>query len=159
MTWPFSRANVGSECPGSSGLGSLLVVLGLAMWTDSLAAWVLLWLFILALLRLRAKVRANRKQGIVFHRFWDGTPWLAQKLLPRVQNLSNLKGYDAFMVASAGIALTYVDPAVGGLVIASAVASYILEAIYVQIRKNRVSAMIDAQAEMSQLMNDYHHGF
>lgn len=159
ITWPFTRKDVGSECPGSSGLGSLLLVLAVAVCADTLAAWVLLWLFILGLLRLRAKVMQNRKQGIVFHRFWDGTPWLAHKLLPRVQKISDLKGYEAFMVASIGAALTYVDQAVGGLVIASAAASFCVEAISVQIRKNRVSAMQDAQAEMGQLMDDYHHGF
>ncbi len=157
--WPFMRKDVGSECPGSCALGSLLLVLGVAMWKDSLEAWLLLWLFILALLRLRAKVRQNRKQGIVFHRYWDGTPWLAQKLLPRVQKISDLKGYEAFILAGIGIALTYADPAVGGLVIASAAASFSVEAIWAQIRRNRVSAMRDAQAEMSQLMDDYHHGF
>jgi hypothetical protein len=159
VTWPFSRKDVGSECPGACALGSLLLVLGVAMWRDTLAAWLLLWLFFLALLRLRAKVRQNRKQGIVFHRYWDGTPWLAQKLFPWVQKVSDLKGYEAFIVVGIGIALTYADPAVGGLVIASAAASFCVEAISVQVRRNRVSAMQDAQAEMNQLQDDYHHGF
>ena len=158
ITWPFTRKDVGGLCPGSAALGSFLLVLAVAVWKDSLAAWVLLWLLVLGLMRLRAKVIANRKQEIVFHRYWDGTPWLAQWLLPRVQSMSNLKGYEAFLVAFAGIALTHVDPAVGGLVIASAAASFCVEAISVQIRKNRVGAMRDAQAEMNQLMDDYHHG-
>jgi hypothetical protein len=83
----------------------------------------------------------------------------AQKLFPRVAKISDLKGYESFLVAGIGIALTYADSAVGGLVIASAAASFCVEAIWVQVRRNRVSAMRDAQAEMNQLQDDYHSGF
>ena len=159
ISWPFTRKDTGGECPGSPALGSLLIVFLAAMWTDSLAAWVLLWLLTMGLMRLRVKFFQDRKRGIVFHRYWDGTPWLAQMLLPRVQKISDLKGYEAFIVAGIGVAITYVDQLVGGLVIASGAASFCVEAISVQIRKNRVSAMQDAQAEMGQLMDDYHHGF
>jgi hypothetical protein len=159
VTWPFTRKDTGGLCPGSSALGSFLLVVGVAVWKDSLAAWVLLWLFIRALIRMRAMVIRNRKLGIVFHRYWDGTPWLAQKLFPRVKSISDLKGWDAFLVAGIGLALTYADQAVGGLVIASAAASFCVEAVMVQIRKNRVGAMRDAQADTEQLMSDYYHGF
>lgn len=158
ITWPFTRKDVGAFCPGSAALGSVLLVLAVAVWKDSLAAWALLWLLILGLMRLRAMYFRNVRNGIIPHRYWDGTPWLAQKLLPRVQSISNLKGYEAFLVAFAGIGLAHIDSAVGGLVIASAAASFCVEAISVQIRKNRIGAMRDAQAEMNQLMDDYHHG-
>jgi hypothetical protein len=158
ISWPFTRKDTGPECPGSCALGTLTVLIALAVWANSFAAWLLLWLWFLALLRLRAKLIQNRKQGIVFHRYWDGTPWLAQKLLPRVQNLSNLKGYESFLVAGIGALVTYADPVVGGLVIASAFASFCVEAVSVQIRKNRVAAMREAQWEMNQLMDDYQNG-
>lgn len=158
ITWPFTRKDVGSECPGSAGLGSVFIVFLAAMWADTTTAWLLLWIYVLALLRLRAEWFRNRKRGVVLHRYWDGMPWLAHRLLPRVQSISNLKGYEAFFVAFVGIALTYVDQAVGGLVIASAAASFCVEATWVQVRKNRVGAMRDAQMEMNQVMDDYHHG-
>jgi len=158
ISWPFTRKDVGSECPGSAALGSVFIVLLAAMFADTTPAWLFLWIYVLALLRLRAEWFRNWKRGVVMHRFWDGTPWLAQRLLPRVTSISNLKGYEAFIAGFVGIAITHVDQAVGGLLIASAFASFCVEATWVQIRKQRVGAMRDAQMEMNQLMDDYHHG-
>ncbi len=157
--WPFTRKDNGHECPGSCALGSLLLVLGVAIWTNSFAAWLLLWLWILGILRLKAKLIQNKKKGIFFHRYWDGSPWLAQKLFPRIRDMSNLKAAEGFLVMSIGGLLTYADPALGGLVITSGIASISLECFAVQIRKNRVANMRDGQAEMDQLMNDFHNGF
>jgi hypothetical protein len=159
VTWPFTRKDTGGLCPGNAALGSFLLVVAMAVWKDSLAAWVLLWLWLLAIIRMRAMIIRNQKKGIIFHRYWDGTPWLSQKLFPRVKSISNLKGWDAFLAASIGVALVQVDAPVGGLVIASAAASFIHEALMVQIRKNRVFAIRDAQSEMEQTMSDYYHGF
>jgi hypothetical protein len=149
---------VGSECPGSAGLGSVLIVFLAALWTDTPAAWLFLWIYVLALLRLRSEWFRNRRHGFAPHRFWDGMPWLAQKLLPRVQSISNLKGYEAFIFGFIGIALTHVDQVVGGLIIASAFASFCVECIWAQIRKNRVRAMRDALFQMNQLHEDYTNG-
>lgn len=158
ITWPFTRKDVGSECPGSAGLGSVLIVFLAALWTDTPGLWFFLWIYVLALLRLRSEWYRNRKQGFNPHRYWDGMPWLAQKLLPRVQSISNLKGYEGFIVAFVGIALTHVDQVLGGLLIASGGATVCVEGIWVQIRKNRVGAMRDAQIEMNQLHDDYTNG-
>ncbi len=158
ITWPFTRKDMGSEWPGSAGLGSLAIVFLAALWADTPALWFFLWICVLALLRLRSEWFRNRKKGFNPHRYWDGMPWLAQKLLPRVQSISNLKGYEGFIVAFVGIALTHVDQVLGGLIIASGGATVCVEGIWVQIRKNRVGAMRDAQIEMNQLMDDFHHG-
>lgn len=157
-TWPFTRKNGGSEFPGSAAMGTTVVLVFLAMGANTVGAWVYLWLWTLAILRLRAEVIRNRKNGVVFHRFWTGTPWLAQLLLPRMKNIGMLKGNEAFIVAGIGIALTYADPAVGGIVIVSAIASFAVENIWIQIRRNRIAAMRDAQEQMGQLLDDYHNG-
>lgn len=158
ITWPFTRKDVGSECPGSAGLGSVLIVFLAALWTDTPGLWFFLWIYVLALLRLRSEWYRNRKKGFNPHRYWDGMPWLAQKLLPRVQSISTLKGYEGFIVAFVGIGLTHVDQVLGGLLIASGGATVCVEGIWVQIRKNRVGAMRDAQIEMNQLHDDYTNG-
>jgi hypothetical protein len=158
ISWVFTRRHVGSECPGAAGLGSVFIVLVAAMFADTTPAWLFLCIYSLALCRLRAEWFRNWKRGVVMHRFWDGTPWLAQRLLPRVQSISNLKGYEGFIVAFVGIALTHVDQVLGGLLIASGGATVCVEGIWVQIRKNRVGAMRDAQIEMNQLHDDYTNG-
>ena len=157
--WPFTRKDNGHECPGSCALGTILMLVVLAVSTNSFAAWLVLWLWILGILRLKAKQIQNRKKGIIPHRYWDGSPWLAQKLFPRIRDISNLKSAEGFLVMSIGAALTYADPALGWLVITSGIASICMECFAVQIRKNRVRAMRESQAEMDQLVNDYHNGF
>ncbi len=157
--WPFTRKDNGHECPGSCALGTILMLVFLAISTNSFAAWLLLWLWILGILRLKAKLIQNRKKGIFFHKYWDGSPWLAKLLCPRIRDMSNLKAADGFIVMSIGALLTYADPALGGLVIVSGIASICMECLAVQIRKNRVRAMRESQAEMDQLVNDYHNGF
>jgi hypothetical protein len=158
ISWPFTRRDTGPECPGSCAVGTIAVLVAVATWTNSVLAWPFFFFWVVGLLRLRAKLIQNKKQGKTFPVRWDGIPWLAQKLLPRVKDLSNLKGYESFLVASIGVALTYVDPAVGGLLIASAIASFCVEAVAVQVRKNRVAAMREANWELQQLSDDYQSG-
>ncbi len=158
--WPFTRKDNGHECPGSCALGTILMLGFLAISTDSFGAWLFLWLWILGILRLKAKQIQNRKKGITPpHRYWDGSPWLAQKLFPRIRDISNLKAAEGFLVMSIGAALTYADPALGGLVITSGIASICIECFAVQIRKNRVGRMREANMEMQQLIDDYENRF
>lgn len=160
ISWPFTRRDTGHECPGSCALGSLLLVLGVAICTNSFAAWLMLWLLLLGLMRLKAKQIQNRKKGITPpHRYWDGFPWLAQKLFPRIRDISNLKSAEGFLVMSIGALLTYADPALGGLVATSGIASISLECFAVQIRKTRVGRMREANMEMQQLIDDYENRF
>ncbi len=157
--WPFTRKDNGHECPGSCALGTILMLVVLAVSTNSFAAWLVLWLWILGILRLKAKLIQNRKKGIFFHRYWDGTPWLAQKLFPRIRDISNLKAAEGFLVMSIGAMLTYADPALGGLVATSGIASISMECFAVQARKNRVGRMREANMEMQQLIDDYENRF
>jgi len=157
--WPFTRKDTGSECPGSCALGTILMLVVLAISTDSFAAWFFLWLWILGILRLKAKQIQNRKKGIIPHRYWDGSPWLAQKLFPRMRDMSNLKAADGFILMSGGALLTFADPALGWLVIVAGIASICIECFAVQIRKNRVGRMREANMEMQQLVDDYENRF
>lgn len=157
--WPFTRKDTGHECPGSCALGTILMLVVLAISTNSFAAWLLLWLWILGILRLKAKLIQNRKNGIFFHRYWDGSPWLAKLLCARIRDISNLKAAEGFGVMGIGALLTNADPALGALVIASGIASICIECFAVQIRKNRVGAMREADMEMQQLIDDYENRF
>ncbi len=157
--WPFTRKDNGHECPGSCALGTILMLGFLAISTDSFAAWLFLWLWILGILRLKAKQIQNRKRGLIPHRYWDGSPWLAEKLFPRIRDISKLKSAEGFLVMSIGAALTYADPALGWLVIVSGIASISLECLAVHIRKVRVGRMREANMEMQQLVDDYENHF
>jgi hypothetical protein len=157
IIWPFTRKDVGAEVPGTAALGTIVVLVGLALWTNSVAAWVLLWLWLLGLLRLRAMWLRNRKKMYIpLH--WDGTPWLMQKLLPRLTDLSKLKSYEGFLVMAVGGLVTYADAPVGGLLFIAGFASFCVEQFAYQLRKNRVSAMRQANWEMQQTIDDYESG-
>ncbi len=157
--WPFTRKDNGHECPGSCALGTILMLVVLAISTNSFAAWLVLWLWILGLLRLKAKQIQNRKKGIIPHRYWDGSPWLAKLLCPGIRDISNLKAAEGFGVMGIGALLTYADPALGGLVATSGIASICIECFAVQARKNRVGRMREANMEMQQLIDDYENRF
>lgn len=145
---PFTRTGFGQEAFGINSLVALLLMIGFGSLGNSQAMWVFLWLWILAVLRQRVTQMQNRKKGIITHSRYQGYPWLAFKLFPRIKDEGNAKGAEAFLVMSVGCLLGYgLDPALGWFLALGGIGSLFIEAFAVEVMKRRVQAMRDCQIE------------
>jgi len=157
--WPFCRVNSGREALGIHVLLSILIMIFVACAANTDAGWIFMLCWLLACLKQKAMRKQAYKKGLIPHTRYEGFPWLAQKLFPRIKTEGNLKAAEAFLGIVVGALLTYLEPVLGYLLIMSGIAILINEALNVDARKRRVSQMRDAQLEMHQLTDDFQNHF
>ncbi len=156
--WPFMRVHSGKESLGIHALLTVFIIITFACWANTEALWIYFMAWLLAALKQKAMRIQAAKKGIIPHSRYDGYPWLASKLFPFIKTEMNLKAAEGFLGMGLGGLLTYLDPALGMLLIISGIAILFIESFNVEVRKRRVQQMRDAQLEMQQQTNDFQNG-
>lgn len=156
---PFMRTDFGKEAFGINSFVALLLMIGFGSFGNSHAMWVFLLLWILAVLRQRVTQMLNRKKGLICHSRYQGYPWLAFKLFPRIKDEGNAKGAEAFFVMSLGALLGYcLDPALGWFLVMGGIGALCIEAFAVEVTKRRLQSMRDAEIEQRDLAERFRNG-
>lgn len=156
---PFTRTGFGQEAFGISSIVALLLMIGFGSFGNSYAMWVFLWLWVLAVLRQRVTQMQNRKKGVICHSRYQGYPWLAFKLFPRIKDEGNAKGAEAFLVMSIGALLGYcLDPALGWFLALGGIGTLCIEAFAAEVMKRRLQDMRDAEIEQRDLAERFRGG-
>ena len=154
----FIRRDYGREGIGMTGLGALVLIPVYAGFTNS-HAMLLFWGFwFLAVISQRMRQYRNWRNGVVLHSRYEGYPWLAFKLFPRIRTEGNAKAAEAFMLFGIGGVLTYFDKPLGWFVMAGFLSIMFVEAISVEITRKRLSDMKDAQLEQQYLARRFRSG-
>lgn len=154
----FLRTNFGKEAIGFSGIAAALMILLYGGLMQSYATWVFFCIWMLAVLCQRMKQFQNWRNGVIVHSRYNGFPWLAFKLFPRLKNEGNAKGTEAFMCLAVGWLLTYIDQPLGWLIMGGFLSIMFSEAIMVEFNRKRLQAMRDAEIEQQYLAEQYREG-
>lgn len=143
---PFIRCNFGTNAPGLTACGSLLLILVVVSETQDQAmlAYLLLWLA--ALMYQRARTNWLVARGWQVHsRYW-GWPWLAMLFLVK-KSEDRAKNLEPLLCFFIGGLLCSVSPNLGFLVLSGIVSLTITRGVYLEATKRRVTAMRDLQIE------------
>lgn len=156
---PFTRTNTGKEAFGLNSFAALLLMIAFGSFANSQAIWVLLLLWILAVLRQRVTQMQNHRKGFIVHSRSLGDPWLAFKLFPRIKDYGTAKGAEAFLVMAIGCLLGYgLDPALGWLLALGGIGCLCIEGFAAEVRKRRLQDMRDAEMEQRDLAERFRDG-
>jgi len=156
---PFTRTNTGKEAFGMNSFAALLLMIAFGSFANSQAIWVLLLLWILAVLRQRVTQMQNHRKGFFVHSRYLGYPWLAFKLFPRIKDEGTAKGAEGFLVISIGCLLGYaLDPALGWLLALGGIGCLFIEAFAAEVLKRRLQHMRDAQIENQTIVDHLRDG-
>ncbi len=155
---PFLRTQFGKEAFTHTGLMALVLMVTWGGLTNSYGMWVMVCLWIVAMLTQRMNGIQNRRNGVVVHSRYNGYPWLSFKLFPRIRDETNARGADGFLAIFTGIGLSYVDPALGWFIGVGGFSLLFVEALLVDLRKKRLEAMRDAEIEQRDLAEHYRQG-
>ncbi|QEL18776.1 hypothetical protein [Limnoglobus roseus] len=149
------RTNYGSEGIGVAGLGAMFLITAWGSYTGDGLMFFYLAGFIVALVAQRMRTFSNYRKGIYVHTYYDGYPWLAFKLFPRIKKESNAKACEAFMCLALGGLLVNVGVvSVGIFLMAGFISIMATEGFKVELTKKRVRAMRDAQIEQEYLAEE-----
>jgi hypothetical protein len=151
------RKDFGREYLGWTGLAGFSVILVYGGLMNSYAMYVYLCLYLLMVLMHRIRNFSNRGK-VITHSRYNGFPWLACKLFPRIRTEGNLKGAEAFLCLGLGWLLTYVDQPLGWFVMAGWFSIMFSESLIVETQRRRLQAMRDAEIEQQALAEQYREG-
>ncbi|MGL5096488.1 MAG: hypothetical protein ACRDD1_12915 [Planctomycetia bacterium] len=154
----FLRRDYGSEGIGMTGLGAFVLIPAYAGLANS-HAMLLFWGFwFLAVVSQRMRQYRNWRNGVVLHSRYEGYPWVAFKLFPRIRAEGDAKAAEAFLAFGVGGVLTYLDKPLGWFVMAGFLSILFVEAISEEITRKRLSEMKDAQLEQQYLARRFRSG-
>jgi len=155
---PFLRKDFGKEAMTRSGIVAFLLLIAWGSFANSAGMWLLLQLWLVAMLLQRLKGIQNRRRGVVVHSRYSGYPWLSWKLFPWMKDETTARGADGILCIGLGLALAQVDPGVGWFIGVGGLSLMFCEALIVDIRKKRLEAMGDAEIEQRDLADHYRNG-
>jgi hypothetical protein len=155
---PFLRKDFGKEAMTASGIVAFLLIIAWGSFSNSAGMWLLLQLWLCAMLWQRLKGIQNRKRGLIVHSRYNGYPWLSWKLFPWMKDETTARGADGLICMAVGVALAQVDPAVGWFIGVGGFSLLFVEALLVELRKKRLEAMRDAEIEQRSLVQHYRDG-
>jgi len=153
----FLRTDFGSEGIGLCGLGTILMILGWGAYANCLPMFGFFGLWLLALIFQRIKSFGNWRKGMVVHSRYNGYPWFAKRIFPRMSEL-NAKGIDAFLCLAVGGLICQFNQPFGFYVMAGCASIMFTECMMVESMKRRLRQMRDAEIEQRYLAETYKSG-
>lgn len=154
----FLRKDFGKEGIGFYGLGAALMILVYGSLTNCYPMFVFFVAWILAVIAQRLIQFSNWRRGVILHSRYNGYPWLAWKLFPRIKSEGNAKAAEAFLCLAIGGLLTNVSPPLGVFVMSGFLSIMLCEGIKVEFTRKRLQAMRDAEIEQRNLAEQYKSG-
>jgi hypothetical protein len=153
----FTSTDFGSESMGFAGIVGFMAILVYGGMMNSYAMFLFLIAYLLAVIAQRMKQFRNRRNGVILHSHYNGYPWLALKLFPRLKEADG-RAVEGFMCLAIGGLLTYVDPALGWYVMGCFFSILLSEGFDNEARRRRLQAMRDAELEVRDLAENYRQG-
>lgn len=154
----FVRRDYGREGIGMTGLGAFVLIPAYAGFTNSPPVLLFWGFWFLAVIGQRMRQYRNWRNGVILHSRYEGYPWLAFKLFPRIRTEGNAKAAEAFLMFAVGGVLTHFDKPLGWFVMAGFLSIMFVEAISVEITRKRLADMKDAQLEQQYLARRFRSG-
>jgi hypothetical protein len=153
--WPLIRRDFGTDAMGFPAFFALLLMLLVATLAriPELFPYVGVWL--LAVLWQRTRTMRLVKQGAVWHSRYEGTPWLALRLMRSDKDSTARRMVEPMLCLAAGIVLYQVSPGLGGFVMAGCASMGMLAGINSELDRKRLAAMRDAEIEQRWLAARY----
>lgn len=154
------RTDYGREAIGFSGMAGFFMILVFGGLMNSYAMFIYLCLYLLFVFAHRLKQISNWTKGrFIVHSRYNGYPWLAFKLFPRIRTERNAKAAEAFLCLGVGwLLMTYVDQPLGWFIMAGFLSILFSEATVVEVQRRRLQAMRDAEIEQNALADAYREG-
>lgn len=153
----FIRTDFGREGIGLHGLVAGLMILAYGSFLNCYPMFPFFLLWMLAVICQRIRQLINWRRGVVLHSRYNGYPWLAKRLFPRMSEL-NARGVDAFLCLAIGGLLAQFNQPLGWFVMAGFVSILFSEAVMVEFNRRRLQAMRDAEIEQRYLAEQYKSG-
>lgn len=150
----FLSTDFGPESIGFAGMVGFVLILVYGGVMNSYAMFLFLFAYLLAVIAQRMKQFQNRRNGVMLHSHYNGYPWLALRLFPKLKERDG-RAVEAFMCLAIGWLLTHVDPAVGWYVMGCFFSILLSEGFDAECRRRRLQAMHDAVLEEQALARDY----
>ena len=152
----FLRTDFGSEGIGVAGLGAIFLIIAMGGCSGDVLMYYYLIAFIIATVLQRIRTFRNWWRGNHQHSYYDGYPWLALKLFPRVKKEGDAKGMEAFLCLAIGCLLLNCGVTSLGMFIAAGFISIMFVAgTKAELVKRRLRAMRDAQFEQEYLAEEF----
>jgi hypothetical protein len=155
---PFLRRDFGRNAIGIAGLGAGGLILLWGSYSNTPALWWYFIAWLLALIGCRVRTFQNSIKGTALHSYYDGYPWLAFKLFPRMKSESNARAAEAFLLLAIGGLVAMVSKPFGGFICCGFPAILFLEAVRVEFTRSELRAMRDAEIAQRQLAEQYREG-
>lgn len=151
----FLRRHFGKEAIGFSGIAGFFIILIYGGLMNSYPMFIFLCAYLLAVIGQRMQQFQLYRKGVIIHSRYNGYPWLALKLFPRVKDEGNAKGVEAFMCLAIGGLLSYIDQPLGWFIMAGFFSIMVSEGVNAELLKRRLQAMKDAEIEQQDLAEHY----
>ena len=152
---PFIRTDFGKEGIGFRGLVGFALIFLWGGFMHCPAMIHYFWAWLAAVLIQRIKQFQNWRKGVALHSFYNGYPWLAFKLFPRIKTEDNAKAAEGFMCLAVGGIIAQFNPMLGAYVMLGFVSIIGSQALIVEAYKRRLQSLADAEMEQRYVADQY----